>query len=91
MFSPCLDFGLLEGFDAACHARHITLSRWLYCLDKGFGEALGMDAAPEAMRPQKSRIREETNTGAEPMSRGGSFRSLSFSCQNGVRERERGA
>jgi len=81
MFYPCLDFGaLLEVFDAARHARHTTLSRWLYRSDKGFGDALGMDAAPEAMGPQKSRIREETDAGAESMSRGGSFRSLSFSC-----------
>ena len=41
---------LLEVFDAARHAEPIALSLLLYRSDKGFGYALGIDAAPEAIR-----------------------------------------
>lgn len=71
--SPCLDFeALLEGFDAAPHARHVALSGWLYRWDKGFGHALGMDARPEAIRLSNSGIREEIEVGREVTSRGSS-------------------
>jgi len=71
--SPRLDFEApLEGFDAARHARHVALSRWLYRWDRGFGHVLGMDAGPEAMRLSNSRIREEIEVGGEVTSRGSS-------------------
>ena len=62
----------MEVFDAARYARHISLSLWLYSSDKGFGDALGMDAAPEAMRLSKGRMRKETEVEGEAMSGEGS-------------------
>lgn len=41
---------LSEVFDAARHAEHITRSISLYRSNKGFGDALGIDAAPEGVR-----------------------------------------
>ena len=39
------------------------LSILLYRSHKGFGYALGIDTAPEAMRPSKSQMREDTDAG----------------------------
>ena len=61
----------MEVFDAARYARHIALSLWL-CSDKGFGHALGINAAPEAMQLSKSWMREETEVGGEAMRCAGS-------------------
>ena len=41
---------LLEVFDAVRHAHHIALSLLPYRSDKGFGYALGIDAASEAIQ-----------------------------------------
>ena len=43
----------MEVFDASRYARHIALSRGVYCSDKGLGYALGMDAVLEAIRLSK--------------------------------------
>ena len=41
---------LLEVFDAVRHVHHIALSLLPYRSGKGFGYALGIDAAPEAVQ-----------------------------------------
>ena len=49
---------LLEVFDAVRHAQHTALRLSLYRSGKGCGDALGNDAAPEAIRPSKSRMHQ---------------------------------
>jgi len=51
---------VLEVFDAArTGAQHIGLSLLLYRLDRGFGHALGIDAAPEAIRRSKNQMHKK--------------------------------
>ena len=64
------------------------LSITLYRSYKGFGYALGISAAPEETRLSKSRIREETDAGAEAMGRGSSLTPV-FLLLAGVPKRKR--
>ena len=62
----------------------------VYCRGKGSGHALRINTAPEAIRLSNSRMREETDAGAEGMSRWSSSEACLSLVGTGVRERERG-
>lgn len=47
---------LLETLNAARHARVIVLCLSFHCSDKGHGDALWVDAPPEAMLQSTSRM-----------------------------------